>query len=693
MRGAERPGKVHWTRPFLLPLRPVEQDAAWKIFIDIADDGHDTEKVEKLLLLTDNLPLAISLLAHSVNSEGGCSNVLSRWDQETTSLISQGHNRRDNLDLSISLSFSSPRIRSDSQELLSLLSILPDGLSGVDLVQSALPISNILRCKAALLGTTLAYIDEQKRLKALIPIREYMKRTHPSGDHIIGPLLRYFQELLELYIDNLERSPGLLSHAVPRISVNYSNIQNVLWYGLQQGHPDLENSIYCTLYLNSFCRIMVRGRLTLMERIRSLLPQPPNHRFETYFITELFISFREHRIHNPQTLVTQALEHFKYFDDTDLQCVFYENVAFYHMDHNHISTSIKFSQSGLSLAISTGNTKRQCNALYRLAWCQWYLGDYSAAQQYAYSGRRLARISADLYREALTLDEEAMSLTMLENYQQSMPLSSRARGLLALCSMSGSQLDLSLMNSQAEAHRFKSEYIDAHNIHIEILQAAPLDKDPYRHAMTLLNIAQVDVALGAPKSNVQRNNDRAKEIFIVKGDLRLMLTCDVVQADLHLRERDIQAARALFEKILRSSWGKYTDVVSGCLERLGDVSCWSMMGSMCSWPTVLLAHSLKFKDKLGISKALQFLGDVVLSQGGSEENTAISLFTVAIEQFSYMDVHHSRGECLLRLGDIAKRHGELDKAVELWQGARLLFERASQVKQIEKIEVRLASVR
>ncbi|KAJ7620760.1 hypothetical protein DFH06DRAFT_1341447 [Mycena polygramma] len=70
----------------------------------------------------------------------------------------------------------------------------------------------------------------------------------------------------------------------------------------------------------------------------------------------------------------------------------------------------------------------------------------------------------------------------------------------------------------------------------------------------------------------------------------------------------------------------------------------------------------------------------------------MSLFIVALEGFTYMDVHRSRGECMLRLGDIFKGRGDLLKAVELWDTARPLFERSSQAKQVKEIDERLASI-
>ncbi|KAJ7085557.1 P-loop containing nucleoside triphosphate hydrolase protein, partial [Mycena epipterygia] len=48
MRGAERPAKVRWTRPFLEPLQPLSYDAAHQMFIEIADDCHDSKDIDKL---------------------------------------------------------------------------------------------------------------------------------------------------------------------------------------------------------------------------------------------------------------------------------------------------------------------------------------------------------------------------------------------------------------------------------------------------------------------------------------------------------------------------------------------------------------------------------------------------------------------------------------------------------------------
>ncbi|KAJ7223417.1 hypothetical protein GGX14DRAFT_307667, partial [Mycena pura] len=195
MRGAERPANVHWTHPFLPALKPLPLDAARQTFADITDNVDDAKDIDKILLFTDNMPLAINLIAYLVDYEG-LSTVLTRWETDKTLILSEGYDTKSNLELSISVSLSSPRITSSphARSLLSLLSVLPDGLSDVELLQSKLPLGNILACKSILLRTSLAY-DDQKRLKTLAPIREYVRKRHPPTNDLIRPVFKHFEEL------------------------------------------------------------------------------------------------------------------------------------------------------------------------------------------------------------------------------------------------------------------------------------------------------------------------------------------------------------------------------------------------------------------------------------------------------------------------------------------------------------------
>ncbi|KAJ7912455.1 hypothetical protein B0H13DRAFT_1874833 [Mycena leptocephala] len=172
------------------------------------------------------------------------------------------------------------------------------------------------------------------------------------------------------------------------------------------------------------------------------------------------------------------------------------------------------------------------------------------------------------------------------------------------------------------------------------------------------------------------------------GDVEGVALCDVLLADLHLREGNLSAAKTILVRCLKVTLS-YSQMQTCCLEQLGDASCWGGSEQMSSWTTVFLCILSK-KQKLGIYKAFQSFGDIFLAQ--HDEHTAISLFTVALEGFTQMDVHRSRAECMLRLGDISMGHGDPIKAVEFWERARTLFERSLQAQQVQHINERLVGI-
>ncbi|KAJ7457498.1 hypothetical protein FB451DRAFT_1509813 [Mycena latifolia] len=690
MRGAERPANVQWTRPFLGPLKPLAQEAARKTFIGIIDDGYTVEDIDKVLLLADNMPLAIDLIAHLVDYDG-FDNVMHHWETEKTSLLSEGHDKESNLELSIFLSLESPRLASvpHARDLLSLLSMLPDGLADADLVQSKLPIENILACKAALLRTALAYTDDQKRLKALVPIREYMQKMHPPMEYMVQPLLKHFIQLLEVH----ESYHGTASspRIVARLTSNFANIQNVLIQGLKHNNPDLVKNIYGACHFDLFSRLHGYRLSQLVDLIHIVLPYARDLRVDVYFMMTVLVRDQYRLVASGQHVVDRTLEHFSHFDDPDLECQCYAAFAEYYAANYDIPQAIGFAKKGLSLSISTGNTERQFIILSTLAQMHWTTGDYSISREYAYESRTLSRISGNLFIEARALRIEAICWCALGNYNHTIRLVNRARDLLDLCAMSGGIIDRAILSDQADIHRLKSEYVEAHNIQTQLFKTVSIAQDPYHHAYALLNIAQIDAEIGALRHEVQRNIETVKQFFGSMGNSMGIIVCDTITAALDVNEGDVLNAMSRFQTCLKFAWGKDTEAVSYCLERLGNASLWITLDHTSSnWTMIFMVHSLKLKQKLEIHKALQFLGDLYLADG--DQQTAFSLLSVALEGFTKMDVHRSRAECMLQLGDISDLQGDLPEAAELWKTARPLFERSSQAKQLTHIDERLARI-
>ncbi|KAJ7286278.1 P-loop containing nucleoside triphosphate hydrolase protein, partial [Mycena rebaudengoi] len=254
LRGAEHPSRVKWTRPFLAPLEPLSNVAALQTFIEVADEGHDDASIKELLELTGNLPLAVSLIA-SVASTEGCAKALSRWKLESTQMLSDGYDQRSSLDISIMLSYTSSRMTPGAQELLSILSMLPDGLADADLVQAKLPIPNILACKATLIQTALAFVGQDQHLKVLVPIREHILSIHPPRNTLKLKLREHFHQILDLWnqFKNLN-----ITDILPQISGNLGNFNTVLHDGLEPEGPDIVQNLRSILFLNTYSPLLLQ---------------------------------------------------------------------------------------------------------------------------------------------------------------------------------------------------------------------------------------------------------------------------------------------------------------------------------------------------------------------------------------------------------------------------------------------------
>ncbi|KAF8183074.1 hypothetical protein K438DRAFT_1767131 [Mycena galopus ATCC 62051] len=313
------------------------------------------------------------------------------------------------------------------------------------------------------------------------------------------------------------------------------------------------------------------------------------------------------------------------------------------------------------------------------------MGNFTAAKVYAYESRRLAKIMGNLAKEITALRHEAFSWKALGAYEHCIDLCKQAKDLVDALDLAGGQADLLNMNTEAEAHRMKSEYIEAHNINTQLLHGAPgID-----YAWALLNIAELDVVMGTPKDEIQLKVCTAKSIFKTFSLVAELTYADIVLANLDLREGNFPEAQKTFKTHVAPNSETNAEIITLCLQRLGDFCCWAAPWTT-TWTTVFLAYVIRTRQNVEIYKALQFLGDVFLAEG--DRNTAINLFTVALEGFTQMDVHHGRAECMLRLGNISMADKNFPQAIELWTTARPLFERSSQRTQVQVIDRQLSTV-
>jgi tetratricopeptide (TPR) repeat protein len=345
-----------------------------------------------------------------------------------------------------------------------------------------------------------------------------------------------------------------------------------------------------------------------------------------------------------------------------------------------------FLQRALSLARSVAHLIHEARVLIVLADYNWSIGEYSAAIAHTSEAQRLAHLSSNLCDEARAITLEARCRRDLGQYKECVVLLHRGRELLKLCGMSGGTLEWYLIEVEQIVHFQKSEYAAARSIAIEARDISS-NQDTHHYASSLLDIAEIDVIIGSHE-HVMQNLDKAQKSFS-SADIQSLTFCEIVVADLKLSQGDTMTAKTILEKALARSWRKDAVCSFYCLERMADINRWKSIDFhwTSTYAVIYLAFANKSQQKLALHKALRCLGDFFVQDG--VETTAKNLFIVALEGFTYMDVHRSRADCMLRLGDIAKKQKDLAKAVKLWTNARPLFEISLQAKDVAQIDARL----
>ncbi|KAJ7034627.1 P-loop containing nucleoside triphosphate hydrolase protein, partial [Mycena alexandri] len=324
MRGVERPNQVKWSRPFLLALIPLDADAARSTFVDITDEVADEKIANKLLALTDHLPLAISLMANLASFDG-CNTVLERWNSETTSLLSDGADKLSNLDTSIMISLTSPRMKSNPNALkvLSLMALLPDGVSRADLEEMNLPLADVARCISTLMRCALCYLDSDHRFKLLAPIAQFTRRQYPIFEELQCPLREHFYNVANLFTVPDFLSPSL----VHRLSSDLGNIRSMVLYSLgSTDHKQLVQTFGCIIKLAGFTYLTNLGSLEGLDSLDEVVAKLDEPRLEGQYL--YIMSYFNHAKMESSNL--RALQCFERAEDLVKQAMAYRALGFYY---------------------------------------------------------------------------------------------------------------------------------------------------------------------------------------------------------------------------------------------------------------------------------------------------------------------------------------------------------------------------
>ncbi|KZV95336.1 hypothetical protein EXIGLDRAFT_766347 [Exidia glandulosa HHB12029] len=233
LRGSERPHGVAWTIPHLPPLATLGSSFATQLFVTISDIDEAAPDFLKLLACTDNIPLAIVLLANLAQYERSHT-LLARWEEQKTAMLQRndGSDHLTSMDVSLSLSITSPRVTAcpPAVQLLGLLSMLPQGACRSD-VEAWFPTAEVSRSISVLLQTALAVWNNRDQLYVLAPIREFMLSKHHPQPTGLAALFGHYWALAHLI--NPEGQESSSPAAVACVLPQLENIYSVTFHGLE----------------------------------------------------------------------------------------------------------------------------------------------------------------------------------------------------------------------------------------------------------------------------------------------------------------------------------------------------------------------------------------------------------------------------------------------------------------------------
>ncbi|KAJ7779586.1 hypothetical protein B0H16DRAFT_1710865 [Mycena metata] len=462
MRGAERPANVKWSRPFLLPLNPLPYSAAMQTFLDIADADEDDSDVKTLLGLTGNLPLAVTLIANVATCDG-CASAISRWQTESTRLLSDGYDQRSNLDISIMLSFTSARMTPEAQDLLGILSMLPDGLSDSDLVHASLPIPNILTAKATLLRTGLAHLGNGHRLNVLVPIREHVRAIHPASLPLKASMRHFFHKVIELW----DEFHDIVSESlISQISANLGNLTSLFQDGMDVNCPDLAVTLHSILSLNDFFRTTNHGPCALICGVADQLVHFENHKIYGEYLIERLDSSTVLPILDSENLIAKGDEYFARAEPLE-RARWCSSAGFYYLlQANEMAKALESYKLAFSLADSSGEhhiVVRQ--ALCGISNVMRRGGDVVGARLHAEKAQEYAENMGDIYGQGFAISLQARCSMSESRYEESAALFKSAQDLLEACGMQKGYLHMSIKTDMAALHGLKTEYAEARAIY------------------------------------------------------------------------------------------------------------------------------------------------------------------------------------------------------------------------------------
>lgn len=232
IRGNEPPAGVRWGRQ--RTMHPLEAPHDGELFLDIATDIKPSDSdLSPLLGQLGGVPIAIELVAQQAAPHDTLAAVHAEWQRVGTVLAKRRGvepSRLSSLEISLELSFQSPRLTDAGRRLFCILGQLPAGMAPED-VETLLGHASF-EARQELLSTALA-IERGDRLDLLPPIRDHATRHHTPSLEDRERWRKHYLALIRVLGDKIGSADGAAS--IPRLMPELANLDAAQRIALMDG--------------------------------------------------------------------------------------------------------------------------------------------------------------------------------------------------------------------------------------------------------------------------------------------------------------------------------------------------------------------------------------------------------------------------------------------------------------------------
>ncbi|KAF8169374.1 hypothetical protein BJ912DRAFT_1149392 [Pholiota molesta] len=384
-RGTQRPSKVAWSHPLLPPLSTISSESARKILQTICGpDFIIDEPTQNLLDVVDGIPLAITLISNLLRDGESSRSLWNRWLKQETKIVENGgDDRESNLNASIAISVSSPRIKKDpgAIALLAALSLLPNGFpsTSVEQLGTYLGINDVHKAVHTLRVVALIKPNDtisSPRIQMLSPIRLFCLGFLSSDVSLeLENVTNYYISIL-LWASNAADDGECYAQVVSEIQNIHSVFQRVFKVGYSQ---DITRLITATSDLTRWSNYVgYLSQDTIQMALKSSVNFPIPHAGCLMSLGHLYHT--EGQNTKAETCFREAAALYKEAKDVDREADALERSATMLFYLRQLNQSKVAFQTSLKLYTKTGNKQGQAHAREGLGNLYRYQGQFMEAQ-------------------------------------------------------------------------------------------------------------------------------------------------------------------------------------------------------------------------------------------------------------------------------------------------------------------------